>query len=78
MDNSLKAFLESQISTFEQRIEEAIAEAAELCAKVWLIRSIPGIGPVSVAMFRVEKPEFSHMTVTETVATNRTCASISR
>ncbi|MFT9165315.1 MAG: transposase [Komagataeibacter saccharivorans] len=68
MDNSLKAFPESQITALEQRIEDVIAEAAELYAKAWLVRSIPAIGPVSVAMFRAEKPELSSMTAAEAAA----------
>ncbi|WP_282757789.1 transposase [Komagataeibacter saccharivorans] len=68
MDNSLKAFPESQITALEQRIEDVIAEAAELYAKAWLVRSIPAIGPVSVAMFRAEKPELSSMAATEAAA----------
>ncbi|MFT8817075.1 MAG: hypothetical protein ABF826_03500 [Komagataeibacter saccharivorans] len=68
MDNSLKAFPESQITALEQRIEDVIAEAAELCAKAGLVRSISAIGPVSVAMFRAEKPELSSMTAAEAAA----------
>ncbi|MFT8790581.1 transposase [Komagataeibacter saccharivorans] len=68
MDNSLKAFPESQITALEQRIEDVIAEAAELCAKTGLVRSIPAIGPVSVAMFRAEKPELGSMAATEAAA----------
>ena len=68
MDSSLKAFLESQISELEQRIESVIAEAEELSAKAELLRSIPGIGPVSVSMLLAEMPELGRMTATEAAA----------
>ncbi|MGC5749945.1 IS110 family transposase [Gluconobacter sp. NFX36] len=68
MDSSLKEFLESQISELEQRIESVIAEAEELSAKAELLRSIPGIGPVSVSMLLAEMPELGRMTATEAAA----------
>ncbi|WP_456306093.1 transposase [Gluconobacter kondonii] len=68
MDSSLKAFLESQISELEQRIESVIAEAEELSAKAELLRSIPGIGPVSVSMLLAEMPELGRMMATEAAA----------
>jgi len=68
MDSSLKAFLESQISELEQRIEGVIAQVKELSAKAELLRSIPGIGPVSVAMLLAEMPELGRMTATEAAA----------
>lgn len=68
MDSSLKAFLESQISELEQRIEEVIAQGKELSAKAELLRSIHGIGPVSVAMLLAEMPELGRMTALEAAA----------
>ncbi|WP_215762444.1 IS110 family transposase [Acetobacter sp. P1H12_c] len=68
MDSTLKAFIETQISELEQRIEEVIAQGKELSAKAELLRSIPGIGPVSVAMLLAEMPELGRMTATEAAA----------
>ncbi|WP_249196208.1 transposase [Gluconobacter kondonii] len=63
-----KVFRESQIRELEQRIEIVIAEAEELSAKAQLLRSIPGIGPVSVVMLLAEMPELGRMTATEAAA----------
>jgi transposase len=51
-----------RVFSTEHRIENVIAEAAEL------LRSIPGIGPVSVAMLLAEMPELGRMTATEAAA----------
>lgn len=62
MHSNLKAFLESQISELEHRIKDVIAEAVEL------VRPIPGIGRVSVAMLLAEMPELGHMMAAEAAA----------
>ncbi|WP_249193794.1 transposase [Gluconobacter wancherniae] len=60
--SNLKAFLESQISELEHRIKNVIAEAVEL------VRPIPGIGRVAVAMLLAEMPELGRMMVAEAAA----------
>ncbi|WP_283092356.1 transposase [Gluconobacter sphaericus] len=45
-----------------------LSEAEELSAKAQLLRSIPGIGPVSVVMLLAEMPELGRMTATEAAA----------
>lgn len=68
MDDDLRNVLDAQISSIEQRIENVIAQAATLAAKASLLRSIPGIGPVSVAMLIAELPELGRMTPGEAAA----------
>lgn len=68
MDSTLKAVLEDQIGEIEQRIENAIAHEDSLAAKARLLRSIPGIGPVSAAMLIAEMPELGRMTAGEAAA----------
>jgi transposase len=68
MDDDLRNVLDAQISSIEHRIENIIAQAATLAAKANLLRSIPGIGPVSVAMLIAELPELGRMTSGEAAA----------
>lgn len=50
MDADLRAMPDTQISELERRIESVIAQEETSAAKARLLRSIPGIGPVSAAM----------------------------
>jgi transposase len=49
MDADLRTMLDTQVSDLEQRIESVIAHEETSAAKARLLRSIPGIGPVSAA-----------------------------
>lgn len=68
MDDDLKDVLDAQIEAIERRIENVIAQAEPLAAKANLLRSIPGIGPVSAAMLIAELPELGRMTSGEAAA----------
>lgn len=68
MDSTLKAVLDDQIGEIEQRIEIAIAHEDSLATKARLLRSIPGIGPISAAMLIAEMPELGRMTAGEAAA----------
>lgn len=68
MDNVLRAMLDDQIRDVERRIESAISQDDSLAAKARLLRSIPGIGPVSAAMLIAEMPELGRMTAGEAAA----------
>lgn len=68
MDDDLKDLLDTQIDEIEQRIENVIAQVEPLAAKANLLRSIPGIGPVSAAMLIAELPELGKMTSGEAAA----------
>jgi transposase len=57
--------LKTQIRELEQRITGILAQESALAAKAELLRSIPGIGPVSAAMLLAEMPELGRMTVGE-------------
>ena len=65
MDGALRAMLEAQIRELERRIADILAQKAILAAKAALLRSIPGIGPVSAAMWLAEMPELGRMTAGE-------------
>lgn len=68
MDDELKEVLDTQIDQIERRIENVIAQVEPLAAKANLLRSIPGIGPVSAAMLIAELPELGRMTSGEAAA----------
>jgi transposase len=68
LDAALKTMLDAQISDLEQRIERAIASEETSATKAGLLRSIPGIGPVSTAMLIAEMPELGCMTAGEAAA----------
>ncbi|RJK93284.1 IS110 family transposase [Paracoccus aestuarii] len=68
LDDALKAMLDAQISELEQRIERALASEQTSATKAGLLRSIPGIGPVSAAMLVAEMPELGRMTAGEAAA----------
>lgn len=68
MDDDLQEVLDTQIHDIERRIENAIAQVETLATKANLLRSIPGIGPVSAAMLIAELPELGRMTSGEAAA----------
>lgn len=68
MDDALKAMLDTQIGELERRIESVIAQEEGSATKARLLRSIPGIGPVSAAMLIAEMPELDRMTSGEAAA----------
>ncbi|MFC2255103.1 transposase [Labrys portucalensis] len=68
MDIALKTMLDNQIGALERRIENAIAQEECLAAKARLLRSIPGVGPVSAAMLIAEMPELGRMTAGQAAA----------
>lgn len=65
MDDTLKTMLDTQVGDLERRIESVIAQEEASAAKARLLRSIPGIGPVSAAMLIAEMPELGRMTAGE-------------
>lgn len=68
MDDDLQDVLDAQISVIERRNENVIAQTEPLAAKANLLRSIPGIGPVSAVMLIAELPELGRMTSGEAAA----------
>lgn len=68
MDDDLQDVLDAQINAIERRIENVIAQVESFAAKAKLLRSIPGIGPVSSAMLIAELPELGRMTSGEAAA----------
>jgi transposase len=68
LDDDLPAVLNAQIDEIERRIENVIADVETFTAKAGLLRSILGIGPVSVAMLIFELPELGQMTAGEAAA----------
>jgi transposase len=68
MDDELKEVLDTKIDDIERRIENVIAQVETLAAKANLLRSIPGVGPVSAAMLIAELPELGRMTSGEAAA----------
>lgn len=68
MDDDLKDLLDTQIDNIERRIENIIARVKPLASRAALLRSIPGIGPVSAAMLIAELPELGRMSSGEAAA----------
>lgn len=68
VDDALKVVLDDQIRDLERRIESAIAQEESSAEKSRLLRSIPGIGPVSAAILIAEMPELGRMTAGEAAA----------
>ena len=68
MDDDLKDVIDTQIDDIERRIESVIARVKPLAVRAGLLRSIPGIGPVSAAMLIAELPELGRMTSGEAAA----------
>jgi transposase len=65
LDGDLRAMLEAQMHDLEQRIAGILSQEKTLAAKAELLRSIPGIGPVSAAMLLAQMPELGRMTAGE-------------
>lgn len=68
MDANLLAMLDAQVGDLELRIKSVIGQQETSAAKVRLLLSIPGIGPVSAAMLIAEMPELGRMTSGEAAA----------
>lgn len=68
LEDALKAILDAQISALEQRIDFAIASEPTFATKARLLRSIPGIGPVSAAMLVAQMSELGRMAAGEAAA----------
>ena len=68
MDADLRTMLDTQVGDLERRIKSVIAQEETSAAKARLLRSIPGIGPVSAAMLIAEMPELGRMTSGEAAA----------
>jgi transposase len=68
MDEDLKVFLDTQVKTLERRIEQVIGEDDPLAEKAKLLRSIPGIGPVTAATLIADMPELGTMTAAQVAA----------
>ncbi|MFC6688102.1 IS110 family transposase [Jhaorihella thermophila] len=62
MDDNLKELLDQQITELEHRIENTIAADATLAENAAILRSIPGIGPVSSTRLIAEMPELGQIT----------------
>jgi transposase len=61
--------LDTQVGDLERRIDSVMAQKEASAAKARLLRSIPGIGPVSAAMLIAELPELGRMTSGEAAQT---------
>jgi len=62
MNGELKEMLDCQITELESRIERAIATDVSLAETATILRSIPGIGPVTSTMLIAEMPELGQIT----------------
>ncbi|SMD03310.1 IS110 family transposase [Primorskyibacter flagellatus] len=61
MDAKLTELLDHQIAELETRIEQTMASDKELAARVGILRSVPGIGPVASTMLIAEMPELGQL-----------------
>lgn len=61
MNAELKDLLDRQIAELEVRIEQAMASDEQLAATVKILRSVPGIGPVTSSMLIAEMPELGQL-----------------
>ena len=61
MDTEMKNLLDRQIAALEARIEQTMASVTELAATATILRSIPGIGPVTSTMLIAEMPELGQI-----------------
>ena len=61
MDAELKDLFDRQIAEFEVRIEQAMASDYELATTAGILRSVPGIGPVTSTMLIAEMPELGQL-----------------
>ena len=62
IDADLKALLDRQIAEIETQIEQTIISDDEMQHTAEILRSVPGIGPVTPAMLIAEMPELGQMT----------------
>ena len=62
MDAELKDLLDRQITELEVQIEEIIATDESLTRTAGILRSVPGIGPVTSTMLIAEMPELGQIT----------------
>lgn len=68
MDADLRVLLDTQVGEIERRIKSVIAQEENSATKARLLRSIPGVGPVSAAMLIAAMPELGRMTSGEAAA----------
>ncbi len=68
MDADLKALLDRQIAELEARVEKEIAAHGELAKTTAVLRSIPGVGPVTSAMLITEMPELGQISALKAAA----------
>ena len=68
MDAELKGLLDRQIAALEARIEQTMVSDAELAATAAILRSVPGIGPVTSAMLIAEMPELGQASAEQAAA----------
>lgn len=61
MDADLKTLLERQIAELETQIEQLMATDADLNETAKILRSVPGIGPVTSTMLIAEMPELGQI-----------------
>jgi len=61
MDADLKGLLDRQIAGLDAQIEQTVASDEELAATADILRSVPGIGPVSSTMQIAEMPELGQI-----------------
>lgn len=62
MDAAVKGLLDRHIAEVEVQIEKTIASDEDLATTAYILRSIPGIGPVASAMMIAEMPELGQIT----------------
>lgn len=62
MDANLKGLLDRQITDIEAQIEHTIISDDEMFQTAEILRSVPGIGPVTTAMLIAEMPELGQIT----------------
>ena len=62
MDGEFRELLNRQITELESRIEQTIAADATLEETAAILRSVPGIGPVTSTMLIAEMPELGQIT----------------
>lgn len=71
MDGELKDLLDHQIAAIEAQIEKIIVKDKSLAATAAILRSVPGIGPVSSTMPIAEMPELGQISGKQAAALTR-------
>lgn len=61
MDDDLKDLLDRQIAELEKQIERTIASHDDLAETANILRSVPGIGPVTSTLLIAEMPELGYI-----------------